>query len=76
MSETERQITCATVESQQAMELPDREALSLINANAAIPINAALSANVLSDSSVAYSSAQQTAPLNQGMLTQPPISGL
>jgi hypothetical protein len=76
MSETERQITSATAESQQAMELPDREALSLINANAALPINAALSANVLSDSSVAYSNAQQTAPLNQGMLGQPPISGL
>ncbi|MDQ1443910.1 MAG: hypothetical protein QOI20_374, partial [Acidimicrobiaceae bacterium] len=32
-------------------ELPDREAMSLINPNAAAPINAAVAANVLSDNS-------------------------
>ena len=31
-----------SVESEQAMELPDRMALSLVNANAALPINAFL----------------------------------
>ena len=47
-------------------ELPERAAMSLINANIAAPINAAVAANVLSDNSVAYASAQQTAPITQG----------
>jgi hypothetical protein len=40
--------------------LPDRAAMSLINANVAAPINLALAANVLSDNSVAYANAIQT----------------
>ena len=40
--------------------LPDREEMSLVNANVAAPINAALALNVLSDNSVAYASATQT----------------
>jgi hypothetical protein len=47
-------------------ELPERAAMSLINANVAAPINAALALNVLSDNSVAYANAEQTAPINQG----------
>jgi hypothetical protein len=50
---------------QQAEELPDREAMSLINANIAAPINAALALNVLSDGSTATASASQTAPITQ-----------
>ena len=46
-------------------ELPERAAMSLINANVAAPINAALALNVLSDNSVAYASATQTAPITQ-----------
>jgi hypothetical protein len=46
-------------------ELPDREAMSLVNLNAAAPINAAVAANVLSDNSVAYANAEQTAPITQ-----------
>lgn len=45
--------------------LPERAAMSLINANIAAPINAAIAANVLSDGSVAYASATQTAPITQ-----------
>jgi len=48
-------------------ELPERAAMSLINANIAAPINAALALNVLSDNSVAYASATQTAPIDQGI---------
>jgi hypothetical protein len=55
--------------AEQVTALPAREELSLVNANLALPINAALSANVLSDNAVAASSAQQTTPINQGMLT-------
>jgi hypothetical protein len=45
--------------------LPERAAMSLVNANVAAPINAALALNVLSDSSTAYASALQTAPIVQ-----------
>jgi hypothetical protein len=55
----------ADFEQQQLTELPDREAMSLINADIAAPINAALALNVLSDGSVAYASASQTAPITQ-----------
>jgi hypothetical protein len=46
-------------------ELPERAAMSLINANIAAPVNAALALNVLSDGSVAYADATQTAPITQ-----------
>lgn len=45
--------------------LPERAAMSLINANVAAPINAAVAANVLSDNSVAYANAVQNAPITQ-----------
>ena len=60
------------LEAQDAEQLPDREQMSLINANLAAPINAAVAANVLSDGSLAYANAQQTAPISQGNLSSPP----
>ena len=45
--------------------LPERAAMSLINANVAAPINLALAANVLSDDAVAYANAEQIADLDQ-----------
>jgi hypothetical protein len=51
----------------EVSELPNREAMSLVNANVAAPINLALALNVLSDDSVAIASAQQYAPINQGI---------
>ncbi|MEA2477892.1 MAG: hypothetical protein QOC87_2091 [Actinomycetota bacterium] len=50
---------------QSGEELPDREAMSLINANLAAPVNAAVALNVLSDNSTAYASAEQTATITQ-----------
>jgi hypothetical protein len=47
-------------------ELPERAAMSLVNANVAIPINAAVAANVLSDNATAYADAAQTAAIQQG----------
>jgi hypothetical protein len=47
-------------------ELPERAAMSLINANIAIPVNAAVAANVLSDGAVAYADAAQNTPIDQG----------
>jgi hypothetical protein len=55
----------ADIEQQQMTELPDREAMSLVNANVAAPINAALALNVLSDGSVAQAVATQYAPITQ-----------
>jgi hypothetical protein len=46
--------------------LPERAAMSLINANVAAPINLALAANVLSDDSVAFANAEQIADIDQG----------
>jgi hypothetical protein len=45
--------------------LPERAAMSLINANVAAPVNAALALNVLSDNSVAYANAEQIADIDQ-----------
>ena len=53
------------LDQENAEALPDREQMSLSNANVAAPINAAVAANVLSDNSVAYADAQQTAPITQ-----------
>jgi hypothetical protein len=46
-------------------ELPERAAMSLINANVAAPINAAVALNALSDNSTAYANAEQTANITQ-----------
>ena len=46
-------------------ELPERAAMSLINANIAIPVNAAVAANVLSDGAIAYADATQDTPIDQ-----------
>jgi len=53
------------LDAQAAEELPDREEMSLINANVAAPINLAAALNVLSDGSIAYANAEQNAPIDQ-----------
>lgn len=55
------------LEAQDVIALPERQALSLINANLAIPVNLAAALNVLSDGSVAGAGATQTDPILQGM---------
>jgi len=55
------------IEAYQVSQLPDREAMSLVNANIAAPINAALALNVLSDNSTAIAVAQQNAPITQSI---------
>jgi hypothetical protein len=62
-----RTLALSEIEEQDVVVLPEREALSLVNANIAAPINAALALNVLSDGSLAYANAQQTAPIIQGI---------
>ena len=61
----DQELTNEELEAQEGEQLPDREAMSLINANLVAPVNAAVAANVLSDNSIAYANAQQTAPITQ-----------
>jgi hypothetical protein len=65
MSKKKRDLTAEELEAEEAEELPDREEMSLINANVAAPVNAAVALNALSDGSVAYANAEQTAPITQ-----------
>jgi hypothetical protein len=58
-------LTHEELEAQGGEELPDREAMSLVNANLAIPVNAAVAANVLSDGSTAWADATQDTPIDQ-----------
>jgi len=46
-------------------ELPERAAMSLINANVAAPVNLAAALNVASDNSIAYANAQQDVNITQ-----------
>ena len=64
MSENEG-LTDEELAAETGEELPDREAMSLINANIAAPVNAAIALNVASDNSVAYADATQYAPITQ-----------
>jgi hypothetical protein len=61
-----RTLTREELDELAGEELPERAAMSLINANLAIPINAAIAANVLSDGSIAYADASQYADIDQG----------
>jgi hypothetical protein len=49
-------------------ELPERAAMSLVNANVAIPVNLAAALNVLSDNATAAAGATQDTPITQGNL--------
>jgi hypothetical protein len=59
------ELSAEELEQQNAEQLPDREEMSLVNANIAIPVNAAVAANVLSDDAVAYADATQDAIIDQ-----------
>jgi hypothetical protein len=62
-----RELSRAELEAQSVSQLPDREAMSLVNANLAVPINLAAALNVLSDSSTAGAAAIQQTPIRQGI---------
>ena len=68
MSETPqeyRKLTKEELDTLAGEPLPERAAMSLINANVAAPINAAVALNVASDDSIAIANAQQTANIDQ-----------
>ena len=60
-----RTLTREDLEQLAGEPLPERAAMSLVNANIAIPINAAIAANVLSDGAIAYAEAAQQTPIDQ-----------
>jgi hypothetical protein len=60
-----RSLSREELEELAGEQLPERAAMSLVNANIAIPINAAIAANVLSDNAIAYAEAAQTTPIDQ-----------
>jgi hypothetical protein len=60
-----RRLTREELDELAGEPLPERAAMSLINANLALPVNAAVAANVLSDHSIAYANAEQTADITQ-----------
>ena len=60
-----RQLTHAELNALAGEELPERAAMSLINANVAAPINLAAALNVASDNSIAYANAQQNVDITQ-----------
>ena len=68
MADNDREQRSPEFDEEQATDLPERENMSLVNANLAAPINAALAANVLSDGATAGAGAHQTAPIGQDML--------
>jgi hypothetical protein len=59
------QMTDEELQAETGEELPDREAMSLVNANLAAPVNAAVALNVLSDDSIAIANAEQTGTIDQ-----------
>jgi hypothetical protein len=58
-------MTPEELDAESGEALPDREQMSLVNANVAVPVNAAVAANVLSDNAIAYADADQIADIDQ-----------
>jgi hypothetical protein len=69
-----RQLAKQDVDKESAAALPERDAMSLVNANLAVPINIAAALNVLSDGSIAAAAAQQNTPIDQSTGITPPTT--
>ena len=65
MAEEYKPLTREELNAMAGEELPERAAMSLVNANVAAPINLAAALNVASDNSIAYANAEQTVDLDQ-----------
>jgi hypothetical protein len=75
MTDSYRKLTREELDDLAGEPLPERAAMSLVNANLAIPINAAVAANVLSDNAAAIAQAQQTTPIDQSQFGGSPLGG-
>jgi hypothetical protein len=60
-----QELTAEEIEQQGADEMPERDEMSLVNANLAVPVNLAAALNVLSDGSTADAGALQQDPIDQ-----------
>jgi hypothetical protein len=58
-------LSATELDAASGEQLPDREQMSLVNANLAAPVNAAVALNVLSDDSTAVATASQSADIDQ-----------
>ena len=65
LDQNKTELSAAEIDAEGGEEIPDREAMSLVNANVAAPVNLAAALNVLSDHSTANASASQYAPVTQ-----------
>jgi len=65
VDEKKQALTPEELEEQAGEELPERDEMSLVNANLAVPINVAAALNVLSDGSTADAGALQQTPIDQ-----------
>lgn len=74
-TQTPAELSKEELDALDGEQLPDREAMSLINANVAAPVNAAVAANVLSDGSIAYANAEQDADIDQSNSPPSPLRG-
>jgi hypothetical protein len=68
MTQDQTGLTPDELDAQDASELPDREEMSLVNANVAAPVNLAAALNVLSDNSTASADASQSNTIDQSNL--------
>jgi hypothetical protein len=68
-------LTQEELQQEAGEQLPAREAMSLVNANLAVPINAALALNVLSDGAVAFANAEQLGDIAQTTGTGDAVTG-
>ena len=60
-----RPLTREELDNLAGEQLPERAAMSLLNANVAAPINAAVALNAVSDGSVAIANAEQNTNITQ-----------
>jgi len=60
-----KELTAEEIEAQGGEEMPERDEMSLVNLNAAAPINAAVALNALSDNATTDATAVQYAPIDQ-----------
>jgi len=61
----EQGLSAEDLQDEQSENLPEREEMSLINANLAAPVNAAVAANILSDDAIAIANAEQDVVIDQ-----------
>jgi hypothetical protein len=64
--ERKKALTADELAEQQGEAMPERDEMSLVNLNAAIPVNAGIAANVLSDNATSTADAAQQGAIGQG----------